>query len=182
MSTLAAAVLLLAVLTVFNLVLLLATARRLRMHSDLLSDLVPELVPERPAAGGPAPGEHPAPFSVTAVDGEPVDPATVRLVGFLSQGCRKCQERLPRFLETARTGAGDRRQVLAVVVGDSEPPPAGSATGDGDLAALTAVAQVVMERRGGPLSSAFGVTGFPMFCTLGPDGRVLVNGDAVLTG
>lgn len=87
------------------------------------------------------------------------------LVGFFSPTCGPCQERLPEFIARARRAPAGR--TLAVVVGD----------GSADMVALlTGVASTVVEPRGGELSTAFGVKGFPAFALVGDGGRIEASG------
>lgn len=177
MSFSAAAALVIAVLCMLNLTLLLGVIRRLHDHTESLSRLLGDRPPARSALPT---GQRPGTFHATTMHGEPVVRQELALVGFLSQDCRRCQERLPLFVQAARGMPEGRRQVLAVVVAGPEvvqpDNPASS-----HLNRLSEVAQVVVEQLDGPIAEAFHVKGFPSFCLLSPDGVVVATGDEALT-
>ncbi|MFD0899543.1 TlpA disulfide reductase family protein [Actinomadura sediminis] len=140
-------------LSVFDLVLILAIVRRLR---------------ERPAAPPvpfTPPGTPLGEFTATGIDGTAVSRAFFTeptIVGLFSTTCASCRERLPEFADRARGSAGP---VLAVVEGgrdDAEP----------FVAALSPVAAVVVEPPDGPVAAAFGRPAFPGFYVVGPDAVV----------
>ncbi len=153
------AVVLLTLLTLFNLVLVLGLVRRLRSHEERLTGLA-----EPPAVTSVKPGQQVGDFTVSTVDGEVVKRGSLRgptLVGFFSPNCSACHERLGDFVSVAARHPGD---VLSVVVndgGDTAPV----------VAALSAT-NVVVEDPEGPLGSAFGVHGYPAFIILTGDGVV----------
>lgn len=168
MAYLTAAVILVGVLCLLNLVLTLGVIRRLREHSEQLS-----------AAGGAGPkpilsaGEPIGEFEATTADGAVVSRSTLldgesHLVGFFSVNCQFCKEQLPRFVEYARGVAGGRQRVLAVVVDDGDTSEL--------VSALDPVARLVLEPHDGPLATAFGVTGSPAFCRVAEDGTVADSG------
>ncbi len=157
-----------------NLLLLLGLIRR-------INDLA-----RRPVAPAPAsveqpmlPAGHRLPdFRATALDGTEVTTQELVLVGFLSQGCRQCQQAMPKFLKAAQTAPGGRTRVLVVVTGDATAAqPEDSAKAH--LAKLSEVAQVVIEPRNGPVSAAFKVEGFPTFYRL-HSGAIAAHGDKAL--
>nr|BFE56114.1 hypothetical protein GCM10020063_006400 [Dactylosporangium thailandense] len=146
-TVLLVAVLLLALLTVFNLVLVLGVIRRLRAFEG------------RPDAGPPmltaSAGTRVGDFTSSTVDGREVSRGGLgsrALVGFFSTTCPACHERLGDFRAAAARHAG---AAFAVVVRDGgavEPMLAGL----GDT-------PVVVEDPEGPVASAFAVQGFPAF-------------------
>ncbi|MEU1721478.1 hypothetical protein [Nonomuraea sp. NPDC005692] len=153
------------VLSVLNLLLLLALVVRLRGGGDA-------------HGAGPAPGRIPLPvlppgavpssFAATTQEGEVVDAAGVRLVGFFSPACSLCGERLPDLLDYVRRGRFRRDEVLAVLIG---------APGEvEELAArLRPAARVVVEEEAeGPVWRAFGLRGLPAFYLL--DDRGVITG------
>jgi hypothetical protein len=158
------------VLGLFSLVNLLFTAgvvRRLREHTTILD----ALAGEPPVVTRPV-GTAVDAFTTTAVDGTAVARdrlAGLTLVGFLSPRCGPCHERLPEFLDRAGEMPGGRDRVLAVVVGERDDASEMVAT-------LAAVAVVAVERPGGGLARAFGVTGFPAFALVDADGVVKASG------
>ncbi|MER7277024.1 TlpA disulfide reductase family protein [Dactylosporangium sp. NPDC000244] len=143
-TVLLVAVLLLAVLTVFNLVLVLGVIRRLRAFEG------------RPDAGPPmltAPaGTRVGDFTSSTVDGSEVSLGSRALVGFFSTTCPACHERLGDFREAAARHSGAAFAVVVRDGGGVEPMLAGL----GDT-------PVVVEDPDGPVASAFGVQGFPAF-------------------
>ena len=160
-TALLVAVLLLTVLTVFNLVVVLGVVRRLRTYENRLGDLA-----EPPPVSTATLGEPVADFAASTVDGRTVgrDSLTGRtLVGFFSPDCPACHERLGDFRTAAVRHPGD---VLAVVVDDGgdTAPVVGAFSGTG--------VAVVVEDPEGPVASAFGVRGFPAF-VLVRDGGVV---------
>jgi thiol-disulfide isomerase/thioredoxin len=179
MAVLTAAVILVGILCVLDLLLTFGVIRRLRDHTETLSNLVrygasstTGPAPGTPGVGvatdipvvGTAVGE----FTAATVDGEPV--STDSLTGttamvFLSSECTTCRAQLPSLVEWA--GERDRERVLVVVTT--------SASDGADLvAALTNVARVVRDPRGGPVCAAFGVSAFPAAC-------VVIDGTVVAT-
>ena len=137
-----AALVLVGVLALLNLVLTFGVIRRLRAQADLLS-----------ASGvtGGAPiipiGTPVGSFSAVSTDGVEVTTAALTgetVVGFFSPNCGPCEEALPSFEEYARRAPDGRRQIVAVVV-----PPPGEGTDGTDTGALAArlesVATVVVQ-------------------------------------
>ncbi|MBB6344025.1 hypothetical protein AB0C18_42615 [Nonomuraea muscovyensis] len=159
MPYLTAAVVLVALLSGFNLLLTLGLIRRLRQVEG--------------AAGaghsGPPlalrPGSSTGEFTAVTLDGETVSHESVTgLVGFFSAGCEPCHKLLPRFAEHARVLG--RESALAVVAGDD--PQA--------VEALAPVARVVVEDYDGPVAGAFQNTWTPAVYLLGDDRRVVAAG------
>jgi hypothetical protein len=154
---LTAAVVIVGVVAVLNLLLTFGVIRRLREHNDLLADGagasrgVPTLL---------GVGESIAPFTGTAVDGSVVSLdglADLTLVGVFAPGCEACEGKLPVFVSQAGSFPGGRQNVLALVIAS-----------DDDSAApyvdtLAEVAVVVREDSHGPVSAALGITGYPSF-------------------
>ncbi|MFF9672153.1 TlpA family protein disulfide reductase [Streptomyces eurythermus] len=167
MPYLIAAVLLLALLGLFNLALTFGVARRLR---------------ERPAspagegrdrASGLAAGAPVGAFSAVDTDGRTLtheDLPDGLMVVFVSPGCPACEETLPHVVERAREYG--RARVLAVVIRDGDEP--------GDIAPyverLTPVARVAVTDMGGELTTAFDLKGLPAYAEMGADGRVAGTG------
>jgi hypothetical protein len=165
-----AALVVLGIATFLNLVLTLAVVRRLNA---------------RPVEGGEAatPGPSGEGFSPTAgvvigtpvpgfiaqdLDGAPVvsghaDGTT--LFAFFGADCRGCWTRLPGYLDYASSSDLPAERLIAVVVGDASLVPK-------EITRLRTAARVVSEPSGGPLSSAFGVRGFPTFAQVDTAGIV----------
>lgn len=112
-----------------------------------------------------APGTPIGAFTAETVDGEAVsnvglDGAT--LVGFIAPDCPACTDTLPDFVRRAATTPGGRRQVLAVVPGES-------ATAHDLRQQLAEVALVVGDDGVEAMMDAFGVTSFPAYALLRRD-------------
>jgi thiol-disulfide isomerase/thioredoxin len=164
---LVASVLVLAVLVLLDLVLTLGVVRRLREHTELLADRSAG----PPPAAMPPVGTTVGDFAATTTDGEPVSRdllAGETVVCFFAPGCGPCREQAPAFVEYAGAVTGGRRQVLAVVLGEGEEvlEMAGQ---------LDAVARVVVEPPGGPLSNAFHITSFPAMGLVDDTGTVIAD-------
>lgn len=158
MPYLVAAVVLVGVLCLLDLVLTVGVIQRLRQHTELLNNLQAGAAVGMPDVMLPA-GAEVGEFATTTTDGDPVSRELLSgqtLVGFFSPDCQPCKEKLPRFIEAAPGVPGGRQQVLAVVV--ASPEEAAETT-----ARLSPVARVVVEPHDGPVTSAFGATGFPAF-------------------
>jgi hypothetical protein len=157
-----AAVIVVGVLCVLDLLLTFGVIRRLKEHTAMLAErgsgsLAPPVI-------GLAEGERPGAFSATTADGQRVDEGTpLRLVAFLSTACSICPERVPPLLKYLATHHIDRASALAVVLGhDGEQAPY--------LESLAGAAQICVEHDEGDLSRAFKVAGYPAFCLLSADG------------
>lgn len=159
MQYLIAAVVLIGLLCMVNMLLTIGVIRRLRRESS----------PSMPAEGL-LPGERVPEFAAMTTSGEPISGELLgapALVGFFSQGCQPCKDLLPLFVERAR---GTSDGVLAVVVaGPGENPEA-------DVERLAQVAQVVKEVPQGPLQRAFKVSGYPTVITIGAGDTVVSSG------
>jgi peroxiredoxin len=154
-------------LAVFNLLLILLVARRVRRLA------------ERPMAPMPrpwlAPGTKVPDFEAVSVGGERLSLDSLRgrrsLVGFFSTSCEPCQEQLPVFARQAAADGGPR-QVLAVVVGTAE-------EAEEFVALLTGKAMVVREDQRGPTVTAFSAHAFPGIYLLDPEAKVIASGASV---
>jgi hypothetical protein len=158
---------LLGVLCVFNLVLTVGLVRRVRRDAE----------PSPGGQGGPVvmrgPGERIGAFRATTLDNEEVSDGMLAggstLVGTFGQGCPECHERLPLFVDYARSFPGGRERVLAVVVGNRDEVA-------DELARLRPVARVVLEGRSGVVASALGVRGYPAFAIVDATSTVRASG------
>ncbi|MGH3758721.1 TlpA family protein disulfide reductase [Actinophytocola sp.] len=171
MAALTAAVVLVGLLGVVNLLFSFGIIRRLSEHTELLDGFG-----RRPASEPIVleAGRAVADFDARTVDGARVsrdDLAGTTLVGVFSPGCAACEVQLDEFVAYARTHPGGRRQALAVVVGSE-------AESASYVERLAAAAQVVREPVDGPVSESLAVRGFPAFVLL--DGDIArVSGSAV---
>ncbi|WP_027344849.1 thioredoxin domain-containing protein [Hamadaea tsunoensis] len=142
MPVIIAALVVVGLLCLLNLMLTVGILRRMRADAE-------EYKPDRSSAlrAGSAIGA----FEVTTTDGEPITDETLAgTVAFFSAGCTACHGLLPDFLAYARErGRGD---VLAIVAGD-EPDM---------VSALAEVSRVVTaDLPGGPVAKAFRNTWTP---------------------
>jgi hypothetical protein len=166
MLVLSAAVTIVGILCLLDLLLTFGVIRRLREHTSILA-----------AAAGPAEstiglasGESPGDFTAATNSGEVMTGAAgLRMVAFFSSWCSACPERVPPFLEYVITHRIGRDSVLAVVAQDSVTPAP-------YLDRLAEVAQVCVEPSDGEIAKAFQVSGFPAFCLLDADGAITVSG------
>jgi hypothetical protein len=163
-----AAVVIVGLLCLIDLLLTFGVIRRLREHTELLRDR-DHPITMSPVIGLSA-GQTPAAFTVATADGTVTGPAGLRLVGFFSAGCSACPERVAPFAGYARSHQLAVDEVLAVIlVGDSGEPPS-------YLNAVAEVAQVSVQPFDCPAAQAFAVAGYPAFCLLDADGAVLSSG------
>lgn len=172
MPYLTAAVVILAILGMLNLLLTLAIVRRMRTGSEPSVDSA-RRPPEPLPAGSPI-----GRFTAATTDGANVSERDLRggqaLVGYFSPGCPPCQAELPRFVTYA---AGlDRERVLAVIVDGTGSDAAGDEAG-----VLAAVARVVVASGGDTVVDALSAHGYPAVFLLDEDGRV-VAADATVDG
>jgi hypothetical protein len=172
LAILTAAVVLVGVLVLLDLLLTLGLIKRVRTHAELLDKLLNAAPASAPAL---EPGQLPAgavvrEFAATTSEGREIrrdsfDDGAV--LAFFSTWCDTCAEQLPGFLTYAAPLGRDR--VLAVVHGDDEQLV--------DLvASLSKVAQVVVETENGPIARAAGVRAFPTMAVIDKDWRVTASG------
>jgi hypothetical protein len=164
-------------LSLVNLWLIVAMARRLREHSQQLARQVPQRTSR--SVVGPPPGTPVPDFSITTVSGAVITAADLRgersLIGFFMPGCAPCHDQIPAFTALARGLPGGPGHVLAVVSDGGR--SAGSAPGHdadrlaGELAGADA-AQVVRGPSAKVAEAALAITGYPSFILFGADGRV----------
>jgi thiol-disulfide isomerase/thioredoxin len=157
MPFLIAAVVLVAVLGMLNLLLTLAIVRRMRTMNPVQPP--PEPLPI---------GSAIRPFTATTIDGRTVSERDLRggqtLVGYFSPGCPPCEAARPSFITYA---AGlDRERVLAVIVDET-------GTAGDEAVALEAVARVVVASEADTVVDALSAHGYPAVFLLDEDGRVV---------
>jgi thiol-disulfide isomerase/thioredoxin len=168
-----ATLVLVGLLCALDLVLTVGIIKRLREHTDLLANRSGGRMSLRP-------GEEVGKFSSVTVDGEPVDNDMIdseTVVAFFSPTCGPCKEKLPMFVEYARTVPGGRGQILAAVTADRDDAAAAAPM----LSALTPVARVLTGEEAEGLAEACKVQGFPVVLKVNrsTDGRLLVMTDQV---
>jgi thiol-disulfide isomerase/thioredoxin len=164
MLYLIAAVVLVGLLGLANLLLLFGVIRRLRKMAAQPSPMMDD---------GPALGEKLPEFAATTTDGEPISAELLggpALIGLFSPDCGPCRELLPTFIERAGRMS---EQVLAVVVAGSDEEAAT------DVARLAKVARVVREQPMGAIQTALKVNGYPTVIATDATG-VVVSSDAGL--
>ncbi|MEU8702129.1 TlpA disulfide reductase family protein [Streptomyces sp. NPDC048680] len=158
---LVAAVVLIACLSLFNLVLTLTVARR----SSATTTSAEEPPANRLPDGSPLPE-----FSLETHEDGTLGRADLQgeaIVGFFSTTCRPCRDQAPEFARTVRNIPGGRAQVLAFVKGGG---PA-----EAELVELLGpVARVVTEPAGesGASQEAFGIVRWPSYLNVDAEGRI----------
>lgn len=181
MAILTAAVVLVGLLCVVDLLLTLAVIRRLRTHTEQLATLR-DPAADNPFAGMVAAGSPVPAFTGRSVDGVPVDVATAQpeLIVFFSTSCSACATELPELVALLGSGAHEGRRAVVIVAGQDN---AGSVR---FVDALRPVATVVREPFGGPILTAFAVDVYPTFYVVADGvvrGRAIsVRGLAELSG
>lgn len=163
MAILSAAIVVVGLLCLADLLLTFGVIRRLREHSEQLAGFGQDTAVTQLAAD-----EVPAPFTALGTTGEQLTgPTGLRLVAFFSAGCSACPESVPAFVDYLRANHIARDEVL-VVIGSSQAEPVSYAE------QLAEVAPVCVEPPGGELETAFKVRGYPAFCLLDATGSVSV--------
>jgi thiol-disulfide isomerase/thioredoxin len=169
---LVAAVVLVWMMCVLNLLLIAGVIRRLRAPNTLL--------PSRPNLGAarfPAVGAKVGAFVATTVDGERLSNESLvdgSLVAFFSSGCPPCHEMLPEFIGFAALEPKGRDQVVTVVVAEGRDR-------DEMVSQLRRVARVLVEVHSGAVHEAFGVRAYPtvLRVSTADDGQLLVTDSQV---
>ncbi|MFC8718025.1 TlpA disulfide reductase family protein [Kitasatospora sp. NPDC057198] len=162
---LAVAVCLVACLSIFNLLLTLALARRTAVSGTGAPGGAPRS--NRLPDGSPLPG-----FTARTLSDGPVtrdDLSGELVIGFFSSTCRPCLDQAPEFAEAARERPGGRAAALAVVQG-------GGPLERQLLRLLDPVARVVVEPAGTGVAEALGITVWPSFLTVDAEGRITDRG------
>ncbi|HLJ99770.1 MAG TPA: hypothetical protein VKU39_07665 [Streptosporangiaceae bacterium] len=166
MPVLIAAVILVGVVCLTDLLLTFGVIRRLREHTAMLG----ETRGADPPVTGLAAGQTPDPFAAVTIDGAAIaGPAGLRVVAFFSRHCPACPGRISPFIDYVRANHLSQVDVLAVVTGSPDEPVA-------YLGQLADVAQVCVEEDDDDLAKAFKVSGFPAFCLLSASGAVFASG------
>jgi hypothetical protein len=166
MPFLVAAVIIVGLLCVLDLVLTFGIVRRLREHTELLAG---HRRPAEPPVITLASGQVPTPFAALTTEGrEMTGPDGLRLAGFFASWCPTCPGRVAPFIEYVRAHQIRRDQVLAVLLPGDDGPPA-------YLGQLAEIAQLSMQDSDSTIIKAFGVSGYPAFCLLGEDGAVVAS-------
>ena len=160
-----AAVVIVGLISIVDLLLTYGVVRRLREHTRQLTALGAGATASLMAAKGSAVGE----FSAADTTSAALSRATFTrstLVGFFTPGCTPCEALLPRFVSAARRWRDSSRPVLAIVA-----PGAGD---DAYAEHLASVARVVVGEHANTVAAAFEVRGFPVVCLVN-DGGVVVD-------
>jgi hypothetical protein len=169
MAALTAAVILVGLICLADLLLTFGVVRRLRQHAEQLAGLRQSESFDAPVAGLAA-GELPAAFASVTLDGQPMTgPSDMRMAAFFSTSCPACPGQVAPFISYVTSHQLARDSVLVVVLGTPDHPPA-------YLDDLAGIGQIVFEEFGGAVSEAFQVTGFPAFCLLDSDGALVASG------
>jgi peroxiredoxin len=161
-----------AAFTVLNFILILGLLRQSRRQNEVIS----ALTRARPGHELLSPGTKIADFATTTVAGEQRSLADFTgapaLFGFFMVHCPPCEAKVPEFKAYVRHATAQGAGALAVVVGEA------------DLVAdyvreLGEAMPVVVEAPGGPVVTAFSVSGYPAFFALDPSGRVWSSGPTI---
>jgi peroxiredoxin len=154
------------IFSLFNLLLALLLARRLRQVAAALPSPRP-----RPWL---APGSQVPDFETVTLDGEVLTLGQLRgrssVVGFFSVACEPCREQVPLYAMFL-TGEQAPDVGIAVIVGAPD--------AHGFTQQLAGKAQVVHEAQGGTLAKAFGAAAFPALYLLDADAVVAASGPGV---
>ena len=162
MALLVAAIGLVGLLCLADLLLTFGVIRRLREHTEQLAGLRGQ---DAPTSGLPY-GATPEPFTALTASAERLDgPAGLRVVAFFAAGCSACPERVPAFLDYLRVNEVTQDAVL-VVISSSQPEPVSYQE------RLAEVAPICVEPHDGKVSAAFSVRAFPSFFVLDAAGSV----------
>ncbi len=166
MTILTAAVVLVGMLCLVDLLMTFGVVRRLREHSELLNKSHGADMPVMDLSAGDIPGS----FAAVTVDGEPLSgPAGIRVAAFFSSSCSICPERVPAFVDYVRANGIRRDDTIAVILA-----MAGESVPYADR--LAEVARVCVQPPAAELATAFKVTGYPAFCVLDAGGAVQATG------
>lgn len=162
MAILAAAIVIVGLLCLTDLLMTFGVIRRLREHTEMLT----EASGQDASVTGLAVGEVPASFTAVGLSGEQVSgPAGLRLVAFFTASCSACPGRVPPFVEYLRANRIARDEVLAVITG-------AQADSVSYLDSVREVATVCTEAVDGEIDTAFQVRGYPAFCLLDATGSI----------
>lgn len=154
MAFVVAAVVLVGVLCVLNMLLTFTVLRRLREHTAELARL----------AAGPALGGGYDPARLVGQTFPDLEPERPELVGVFDAQCSGCHKHAPEFATAVRG-----RAALAVVTGTG--PEAEALVG-----LLREVPRVLVGEEAGGLAYILGVTGFPTYLRVGGDGTIVWAG------
>lgn len=162
---LSAALVLVGLISLLNLLLTLGLVRRMRELESRPAATAP-----RPSGFVAGPGTAVGPRATVDVTGRPVplpDPASLTVIGFFATDCPSCADSMPGFL-TRAAGAGPDR-AIAVVTGARDDE-------DRYVRRLAPTVPVVADQAADELAAAFRVRAYPAFVLLGPDGTVRASG------
>ena len=161
MPILVAAVVVLAVLVVFNLFLATAVIRRLRSTATGPDPVTIEV-------GAPVPA-----FVAVRSDGARFDTESLlghpTLVSFFSTTCRPCLAEAPELARRAGELSGRGLRVVPVLMSEGD-------DADGMARLLEAAGPLITEVHQGPVARAFQALATPSYVLVGADGRVAARG------
>ncbi|MGV9773224.1 peroxiredoxin family protein [Streptosporangium sp. NPDC003464] len=173
MPYLIAAVVLVGLVSVLNLLLAAGAIKRLREpRSEFDTRRLEGVEKGRAASGSPI-----KPFTAQTIEGVAISDSQLAdgtVVAFFVPGCEPCEEGLPGFIELVDRAGRARESVLAVVANDIEDTT--------PLAQqLAFVAQVVLDPLEGEMATAFATSTFPAYYRLRRDGGELVVAEVMAT-
>ncbi|MEU4357527.1 TlpA family protein disulfide reductase [Streptomyces virginiae] len=168
MPYLVAAVVLLGVLSLLNLLLTTAVIRKLRKRpSDALGDFNVDLE-ELP------PGMRVPEFHAESVSGSLVNPAVLAgseaIIAFFDTNCDACKPAVGEVVKYARAHNMRPEQVIGVIGGNATDALF-------YLEGLNGVATVITEEGMGPVTTAFSLHGVPAYCIVDGDGVIVRSGN-----
>src|SRR5689334_13373603 len=171
---LVAALVLIGLLLVLNLLLTVAVIRKLRRHDEQLQGI--SRTPGLSVLPAVMAGDVVPAFATTATDGPLTQVDLLRtstLIAFAAPGCSGCEAARPQLIEelAARRSRGEAG---IVVIADDQ--------GDGgELAgAFSEHARVILEHPAdGPIHQALGISMYPNYVLVDPDGRVNTVGGSL---
>ncbi|GIH06140.1 hypothetical protein Rhe02_42070 [Rhizocola hellebori] len=170
MYLLTAAVVIVGLLCLLDLILTLGVIRRLREHTETLAQL------SSSGRDGIAPGTvvgdiHGRSITGTAIDRTFLTGGEDTVIGFFSPGCGPCKALLPEYLSFV---SDIPSRVLTVIVGDHD-------AASEYVEALAGTGEIVVESPPGAIAQALGVDGYPTICMVDNGGRVVAAGASTRT-
>ncbi|WP_034260896.1 TlpA family protein disulfide reductase [Actinospica robiniae] len=173
MAILTAAVILLSILVILDLVLSAAVIRRMRVYESARN--------APPDRGGLADGAPVPEFATTTADGAEFATASLAgartLLGFFATSCTHCVAAAPALADRAGRLAAEGVEVVPVLTMDEVGALDGVA--ESMRADLAKAGTLITEPRPGPVVSAFQIRATPSYVLVGPDGKVLTSGYTV---
>jgi hypothetical protein len=166
MPVLVTAVVILAMVSALNVLLLFSVARETQRNSELLWEAAERGVPAKALAVGATVGR----FLVHDTDGEALSDTSstgTTLVAFLVPGCGSCRRTRKQLQTVAARWPGGRSRVIVVV--------SGSDATEAYASSLAGLARIVLDHND-VVRKAFGVRGTPALFLIKPSGELTWTG------